>query len=745
MNKWTRRALITTGSLAGGGLLLGVGELVFAPNRIGLGRRSAAGRQALTTWVAVDAAGGIHVTVPHADLGQGAQTALAMMLVDELDGDWSQVAVSEAPAEPQFANNHIVRAFMPLKGLPDSMRRGADYFFYRVTRQMGLQVTGGSASVRGTGQYGMRVAGAAARDMLVRAAANRWQVAASECTVAKSIVQHTPSGRKLSFGELSAAAGTLGPPVRPALKSPQAFTLIGTPQRRFDVPDKVDGSARYGIDAWFPGMLFAAVRAAPVFGAKLTSCDSAAAEKMPGIRKVLRYADAIAVVADSSFRAQRALDSLQPQFTADAGNLRVSSESLLAQRLQKISAGPFKSEVTTGDGGKIFATPATPATPATQQVSARYEVPYLHHATMEPMSATARLAGGKLEIWTSVQDPLNAAYVAAKELNLDSDAVIVHNGHVGGGFGRRLPGQHDYVLQVVRIARDLAPAAVKLVWSREEDLTHGYYRPAASAELSAVPGPGGGLLAFRSRSAGADDASAARPVYAVANLAVEFVDAPSHVRTGPWRSVAHSQHGFFVESFIDELAALAKRDPYQYRHDLLASEPRARAVLAQAAAMSGWGTALQSNRARGIAMVPSFGSYVAEVAEIEITRDAAGKATGLRVVKVYAAVDCGILVNPMSAEEQIQGGIVMGLSAALGEAITIEAGAVREQNFHQYSLLRMPDAPEVEVQFIASTELPGGLGEPGLPPIAAAVANAWFAATGQRLRQLPLLAAIAAS
>ena len=291
---------------------------------------------------------------------------------------------------------------------------------------------------------------------------------------------------------------------------------------------------------------------------------------------------------------------------------------------------------------------------------------------------------------------------------------------------------------------DLAPAPVKLVWSREEDLTHGYYRPAASAELAAVPGPDGALLAFRSRSAGADDTSAARPLYATGNLAVEFVDAPSHVRTGPWRSVAHSQHGFFVESFIDELAAQAKRDPCQYRQDLLASEPRARAVLARAAAMSGWGKALEPNRARGIAMVASFGSYVAEVAEIEIARDAAGKATGLRVVKVYAAVDCGILVNPMTAEEQIQGGITMGLSAALGEAITIDAGAVRERNFHQYSLLRMPDAPQIAVEFIASTELPGGLGEPGTPPIAAAVANAWFAATGQRLRRLPLLAAIAA-
>lgn len=739
MGKWTRRALITAASLAGGGLVLGVGGLVFAPNRYGIGRRNVAGRKSLTTWVAIDAAGGIHVMVPHADLGQGAQTALAMMLVDELDGDWSQVTVSEAPAEAEFANNHIVAAFMPLKRLPQSMRRGADYFFYRVTRQMGLQVTGGSASVRGTGQFGMRVAGAAARDMLLRAATARWQVAASECTVAKSIVQHTPSGRKLSFAELSADAGKLDPPVRPALKSPQAFTLIGTPQRRFDVPGKVDGSARYGIDAWFPGMLFAAVRAAPVFGARLMSCDSAAAEKMPGVKKVLRYADSIVVVADGSFHAQRAVDSLQPVFKADARQDRVTSDSLRAERLRLLGAGPFKSADASGDAGKVLAAHAA------EQISARYEVPYLHHATMEPMSATAKFAGGKLEIWTSVQDPLNAAHVAARELNLDSDKVIVHNGHVGGGFGRRLPGQHDFVLQAVRIARDLAPAPVKLVWSREEDLTHGFYRPAASAELSAVPGPGGGLLAFRSRSAGADDASAARPLYAVSDLAIEFVAAPSHVRTGPWRSVAHSQHGFFVESFVDELAAHARRDPCQYRHDLLASQPRARAVLARVAEMSGWGKALEPNRARGIAMVPSFGSHVAEVAEIEITRDAAGKATGLRVVKVYAAVDCGILVNPMTAEQQVQGGIVMGLSAALGEAVSIDNGAVRQKNFHDYSLLRMPDAPEIEVQFIASTELPGGLGEPGLPPIAAAVANAWFAATGKRLRQLPLLAAITAS
>ncbi len=739
MNKWTRRGLITAGSLAGGGLLLGVGGFVFAPNRLGIGRRQMADRHALTTWVAIEAAGGIHVMIPHADLGQGAQTALAMMLVDELDGDWSTVRVTEAPAEAQFANNHIIRAFMPLKRVPDSMRRGTDYLSYLMARRMGLQVTGGSASVRGTGQYGMRTAGAAARDMLLRSAAQRWQVPVGECVASQSLVRHTGSGRTLSYGELAADAAKLDPPSRPLLKSPANFTLIGKPQRRLDVPDKVDGSARYGIDAWFPGMLFAALRAAPVIGGSLASCQSAAAEKMAGVKKVLRFADSVAVIADSSYRARRALDLVVTQFNNDPLLEAQSSASLRASSLQALTAGPFKPSLSKGDAEQVIAAHAN------DQITARFEVPFLAHATMEPMSATAQFKDGKLEIWTSVQDPLHCAQIAAEELDIDSDAVTVHNGRVGGGFGRRLPGQHDYVRQAVRIARDMTPAAVKLVWTREEDMTHGFYRPAAIAELTAVTGAGASLLAWRSRCTGDNESGAAKPLYAVPDLSLSFMDAGDRVRTGPWRSVGHSQQGFFVESFVDELAVRAGQDPYSFRRSLLANDARALAVLDRAAAMAGWGQPLPPGRARGIAIVGSFGSYVAEVAEIEVSTDAGGKPNGLKVTRVFAAVDCGILVNPLTAESQIQGGIIMGLSAALGEAITIQGGAVVEQNFHQYPLLRMPEAPAITVEFIASTELPGGLGEPGTPPIAPAVANAWFAATGQRVRRLPLLAELTTS
>lgn len=737
MNKWTRRALITAGSLAGGGLLLGIGGLALAPNRFAIGRRDSGDRHALTTWLAIDTQGGIRVIVPHAELGQGAQTALAMMLVEELDGDWSRVTVEEAPATSDFANGHLLAAFLPIGRLPGFTRKATDFLGYREMRKRGFQATGGSASVRATGFHGLRIAGASARQMLLETAAQRFGVRASECRVADSVISHA-DGHSATFAELAAEAAQRTPPTNPPLKKASEYRLVGKPQRRLDVPAKVDGSARFGIDAQVEGMVFAAIRAAPVFGAKLSSCDTAPALALPGVERVIQLDNAVAAIANSWYRAKRAVEALQPVFSVDKRD-ELDSAGFRSQQLSLLAAGNLESVVKRGDPAKILNAAEG------KKVTSTYELPYLAHATLEPMNATARFVEGKLEIWTSVQDPLNAAQVAAEALGIERDQVTVHNGLVGGGFGRRLPGCHDFVIQAARLSRELSPRAVKLVWSREEDMAHGYYRPAVCAELAAALGNDGSVLAWRSRCTSGSEAGAADPPYASGAVELQFTSVSSHIREGAWRSVGHSQHGFIVESFVDELAAAAGVDPCQYRRRLLAQEPRMLAVLDKAAAMARWDQPLPKDRARGIAIVRSFGSIVAEVAEIEVRRDAEGRPVDLHVAKVFAAVDCGLLVNPLTGAQQIEGGIIFGLSAAMNEAITIAKGAVQETNFHQYPLLRLSDAPDVEVAFIPSTERPGGLGEPGTPPIAAAVANAWFAATGQRLRTLPLRPALAAA
>jgi isoquinoline 1-oxidoreductase beta subunit len=485
-------------------------------------------------------------------------------------------------------------------------------------------------------------------------------------------------------------------------------------------------------------MLYAAIRIAPVFGGQLQSCDTAAVEKLPGVSKVVKLSNAVAVVADNWYRANKAVAQLEPVFT-DNGAGKVDSAAIAAAQAQALDSASAEPAVKKGDVAPALASAAN------KVVKARYAVPFLAHATLEPMNATVQFKDGKLDLWTSVQDPLNALYIAKGQLDLDAENVTMHHRHVGGGFGRRLAGQFDFVEQAVAIARECAPTAVKLIWSREQDMTHGYFRPAVTAELSGALDASGQLLAWKMRCAGSGAGGAGNPPYNVANLERIDLPASNHVRTGPWRSVGHSIHGFTIESFADELAVAAGKDPVEFRRELLQQDPRSLAVLDRVAKMAQWGVPLPESRFRGVALVNSFGSYVAEVAEIEVIRGATGQPLGLRVPRVWAAVDCGIVVNPMTAQQQIEGGIVFGLSAALGESITVEGGAVKQANFNQYDLLRMPDAPQVEVEFITSDAAPGGLGEPGTPPIAAAVANAWFAATGQRLRELPLRLAIEAA
>lgn len=724
LGKWTRRAFIGAGAAAGGGLVVGLGAVAFAPNRLkylpeGAGEGVADGGSHLTTWIRISPDNRVTALIPHCEMGQGAIVGLGMLLAEELDADWSLVTLEQAPAEDVYANGYVVNAFLSEVGVsvPGVMGPLFDFSAFKMAEIFGMQVTGGSTSTRGTGQFGMRLAGATARAMLLEAAAERFGVPVEELDARGSRVTHAATGRSATYGELVGLAATMGMPRRPTLKSRESYTLVGTSQNRPDIPGKVVGEARYGIDVVVPDMLYAAIRRTPIPGGTLESVDPAPARAMPGVRDVVQLPDAVAVVADGYWYAQQALNALSPRFT-DGGVAGVDTEGLYRAHVSAINAEmPDPREI---EGAR--------------HIVADYTVPYLHHMTMEPMCATVRLADGVCEIWAGTQDPLSSRGVAAEAAGLDRDAVILHNQQLGGGFGRRLPGTYDYIEQGVQVARATSPRPVKLIWSREEDVQHGYYRPLVAARLRAALDPQGRPLEWTSRfTGGRTDAMAARPRYGVEALDVRAVAPPEYLRTGAWRSVASSQHGFFVESFVDELAHAAGRDPVEYRLALLEHEPRHHEVLSRVAEMAGWGAPAAPDRARGVAIVESFGSIVAQVAEVGLEAD--GR---VRVHRMYAAVDCGLVVNPQQAEAQIQGGVIFGLSAALLQEITVRGGAVEQRNFPDYPSLRLAEAPEVRVEFVDSGAAIGGLGEPGVPPVAPAVANALYALTGERLRRLPL-------
>jgi isoquinoline 1-oxidoreductase subunit beta len=712
MGKWTRRAFIGAGTVVGGGFVLGVVGAAFAPNRLGIASDRATDAGELNTWIAVTPDNLATVLVPHCEMGQGAQTALAMMAAEEMGADWTLVRIVEAPALSAYANEYVIRAFAGGE-IPGMLERGFDYGTYRIARWVGLQVTGGSSAVRGTGVYGMSIAGAAAREMLVAAAAHRFGVPAFECRAENSRVTH-PSGKSAAFGEIAAAAAKLPVPAHPALKQADQYTIRRTSRPRVDIPPKVDGRAIYGLDFKVPGMLYAAVDIAPVYGGSLSEVDSAPAESMPGVKRVVRLKEAVAVVAESYWQARRALAALEPRFD-DAGHGEVSNRSI------------FEAFDTS-----LGATPDMPAGAATV-VKADYRVPFLAHATMEPMSCTARVEGNRAEVWAGVQDPLNGRSTAAKALGLSPEDVRFTNLLLGGGFGRRLPGNLDYIDMGARIAKAMSPAPVKMVWTRENDIQHDWYRPAGMARFAGALDASGKPLSIRSRYAGGGDRESVFMPYAVADMSAKSGDAAHPVRTGPWRSVLNSQHGFFKESFVDEMAHAAKKDPFAFRRDLLASQPRFRAALEKAAAMAGWGAPLPEREGRGIAITECFGTIVAEVAHVAVSPG--GK---LRVRSVFAAVDCGDIVNPDSAAAQAEGGIIFGLSAALVGEITFDRGRVVQRNFNDHQMIHLADAPQIRVEFIRSNAKLGGLGEPCVPPIAAAVANAIFAATGIRVRDLPI-------
>ena len=713
MRKWTRRAFIGSGSLVGGGFVLGVAGVVLSPSRHSVVSDDAVEKGQLTTWITVTPDNLVTVLVPHCEMGQGAHTALAIMAAEEMEAAWDLVRVKEAPALGAYANAYILRGFAG-DSIPAPFGRAVDYGSYRLARWFGLQLTGGSTAVRGTGQYGMCVAGAAAKEMLIVAAAERFGVPPSDCKASGSRVMHAASGQSASFGELATAAAGRSVPANPVLKDPDTYTIRRTARPRFDIPSKVDGSTVYGIDFTVPGMLYAAVDMAPVFGGKLLSVDTGPAEAMPGVKRVVQLDEAVAVVADSYWRARQALGALEPKFD-DAGQGNVSSASIFAAFDEAIGSAP-----------------KMPKEAATV-VTADYRVPFLAHATMEPMVCTARVDGDRAEVWAGTQDPLNARATAADALDLDVEQVHFTNLQLGGGFGRRLPFTLDYIDQGARIAKAMSPTPVKMVWSRENDIQHDYYRPAGMARFAGALDTSGAPLAVGSYYAGGGNGEAVYMPYAIADKRADGRDAPHRVRLGQWRSVMNSQHGFFKESFIDEMAHAGGKDPYRFRHDLLSDQPRFRATLDRVAAMAHWGDPLPEGEGRGIAIVESFGSIVAQVAHVAVSSD--GK---LRVRDVFAAVDCGDVVNTDSAKAQVEGGVIFGLSAAMVGEISIAQGRVVESNFRDHQMIHLSDAPRISVEFIRSDAHLGGLGEPGVPPIAPAVTNAIFAATGIRVRDLPI-------
>jgi isoquinoline 1-oxidoreductase beta subunit len=727
MGKWTRRAFITAGVAAGGVVVFGVAIRRGDRSDKVRGLVAADGESLFDVWLKIAPDNTITAIIPHADMGQGVHTALAMMLADELDADWSTVRFEEAPAHKEFANYSLAREFSaPAADFPAWLIDSVDGLFFRATQMMGLQITGGSLSVRTTGQIAMRVTGAATRAVLLEAAANEWQVPVSELGAGDSMIRHAGSGREASFAHFAPAAAALSLPDKPSLKSPGEFRIMGTSPPRFDVPAKVDGSANFGIDASLPGMKYATVKAAPVFGGRVLAVDESSVQDIPGIRKVVDLGDAVAVIADGYWQAKKGLDKLAGEF-GDGGNAGAAQDSIFSQFADELDSaaaeGTAKSDFVAGDADAALDA-------AVQVLEAEYRVPFLAHATMEPMNCTAWVHDDRCELWLGTQNPLGFAQQVAKAIGIDESQVILHNQYLGGGFGRRTID--DFAIQAARIAAD-SPYPVKLVWSREEDMRHDHYRQASISRFRGGLDASGQPVAWHNHYVNKHDPEEAPHIpYAIADQAIVYSESETHVPWGFWRSVDHSLHAFFTESFIDELAIAAGRDTYEYRRELLAGEPRFAAVLDLAAEKSSWGESLPANMGRGIAIHRSFGTIVAQVVDVEIVN---GKPRARRVV---CAVDPGYAVHPDNLIAQMESGIAYGLTAALYGEISISGGAVLQSNFHDYRMLRMNEAPAIETYIIDGGGLLGGAGEPGTPPVAPAFTNAIFDATGIRIRELPV-------
>ncbi|MFI5206813.1 MAG: molybdopterin cofactor-binding domain-containing protein [Gemmatimonadales bacterium] len=732
MARPSRRAFIITAAAAGGGLLV-----TWALLRRGRPVRARDGSFVPDGFIRIDRDGTVTLTMHKVEMGQGTYTSMPMLLAEELEVDLARVTLEHAPADNELYAEPLI----------------------------GEQMTGGSTSVRGAWEP-LRRAGAAARTLLVSAAAQQWGVAPASCRAANGAVTHPATGRTLGYGALADAAAKLEPPRSVQLKGPGEFRLIGTHVRRLDGPGKVDGSARFGCDVRLPGMKYAAVAACPVFGGTLSDVGPrlGVTGEVPGLRQLVRLKDAVAVVADTSWAAIRGLAALDIRWN-EGPNAQLTS----AEVVRQLEAASHRSGIVarkTGDPARVMAG-------AAHRIEAVYEVPFLAHATMEPVNCTAHVRPDGCDVWVGTQVPALARDAAAKAAGLPPEKVQVHNHLLGGGFGRRL--EVDFIARAVAVAKQVE-GPVQVVYTREEDIQHDMYRPyyydriAAGLDGNGLPvawthrvvGPsiiarffpvsigargrrvaraairqmGWGRVMYVGRTGLDTDAveGAEAPPYDLPNILVDYVrQEPPGIPTAWWRGVGPTANTFVVESFIDELAAAAHQDPVEYRRALLAGSPRAKAVLDLAAEKSGWGRPLPSGRARGVALLHAFGSYIAQVAEVSLAPGGA-----VKVHRVTCAVDCGVVVNPDTVAAQMQGGIIFGLTAALFGEITIANGRVEQTNFGDYRMLRLSEAPAVDVHLVQSGEAPGGIGEPGTSASMPALTNALFALTGTRIRRLPV-------
>lgn len=710
------------------------------------------GQVALNGWVKVGSDNTVTLMMSQSEMGQGTHTGLSMLLAEEMGASLGQIRLETAGSDAIYNNQAAILDALPFRpGDEGAMKRSTEHVMGKLLRAIpGLSGTGGSSSI--TDQWvPLREAGASARTMLLGAAAALWQVPVAECRAEAGRVLHQTSGRSATFGELAPKAAQQPLPTQVALKKPADFKLIGQPARRMDGAAKLDGSATFGLDVLPPGLLYASIAMCPTTGGRVASFDATAAQKLPGVRKVMALEPVgatligtgatpggVAVIADTPYHAMRAVKALAIEW--DHGPAASLSSAEMIERLsQTLRIRPGNARLDDGDVAGAFRS-------AAKTIEAEYRVPFLAHATMEPMNCTVQFKDGKATVWAPTQAPGFTRGAAAKALGIDADKVELHVTYLGGGFGRRY--STDFVTQAAMLARETGGAPVQLFWSREEDMAHDFYRPAYVARCRAGFDAAGALVAWQTVTAGSsmrapslmDTATdgAWNTAYAFPNARVAHVPVESAMPTGVWRSVAHSQNGFFVESFIDECAAAAGKDPVAFRAALLAKDERHLRVLRRVAELSNWSQPPApgpdgAKRARGLAIHRSFGSIVAQVAEVSVSPD-----RQVRVHRVTCVVDCGVAVNPNLIRQQMEGAIVYGLSAALHGEITVEKGRVQQSNFHDYMPLRMNECPAIEVEIAASGEAPGGVGEPGTPPIAPAVANAVFALTGQRLRSLPL-------
>jgi isoquinoline 1-oxidoreductase beta subunit len=748
--------LLLSAAGALGALVVGWGVM---PQRSRLGSpdllRPTDGDVALNGWIKVSSDGGVVLAMPRSEMGQGVHTALPMLVAEELDVPLLRVRIEQAGADAIYGNVAMLVASLPFhplesEGAEKSAKvRLGEWTVGKLARELGINATGGSSSVADAWVV-LRTAAATARASLLGAASLQWKLPVSELSVKEGVVSH-PSGKAASYGELARFAAAT-PPGTVVLKDRKLWTLIGQRAPRLDVPAKVDGSALFGLDVRLPGMLYAAIRLCPMLGGSPGVIHANAVLSRPGVERLVRlpaYAGStagFAVVAKTSWHAQQAASAAEVDWHAPPGG------KLDTERIAKELETAIRERDGFGfhDRGAI----EEAENKAQRKVEAWYRAPYLAHATMEPMNCTARFRDGRLEVWVPTQVPEMARAIAAQVANLPLDQVAIHVTLLGGGFGRRL--EVDYVAQAVRVAMECGGRPVQLAWSREEDMTHDFYRPMHVAMLRASMDEQGNVSGLRIKSAGdaisprwmarglpqlasrldMPDKTTAEGLfdlpYAFAHQRMEHVATRMGVPVGFWRSVGHSHNAFFSECFVDELAFEAKRDPVEFRRALLLSAPRHLAVLERAVSKANWGAPLQQGRAQGVALHESFGSIVAQVAEVSLL-------DGMpRVHRVVCAIDCGTVINPGIVAQQMESAVILALTAALYGKVDIRNGAVQQNGFGNYPMVRLAQAPKVDTSIVASERPPGGVGEPGVPPLAPAVCNALFVLNRKRVRSLPL-------